>query len=139
MLLPSGLLQTRKSGGESFSAYLPEQEDAVTEGEAVRLFALMKSLDSGRKKEKAPRGKVFMLLVLERRTQAYVAREFECSPGLVSLRVRQIEKTMKRPLAELQRFASRLDEMDAADKDPRARTLYRKGLTDDTGNDEDES
>jgi hypothetical protein len=109
MLLPGGALQARKSGGELFSRFLPTPEETMGEGEATRVFALMKMLDSG--PQKAPLESVFRLLVLEGRSQAYAARACKCSKGLLSLRTTQIEKRMKKSIAELQGLASRLGEI----------------------------
>ena len=135
VLLPGGNLHAPKKAGVLFSPFLPENESAVTESEAKKVFALMKSLDLGTKYRKAPLEKVFRLLVLEDRTQEYAARKCNCSEPLISLRVRQIEAKMKHPLAELKGFASRLADMSAPVEDSRARNIYRKGLTDDTGDD----
>jgi hypothetical protein len=136
--LANGSLQARKSGGELFSPFLPENETAATDSEVAGIFAIWKRLDTGSKARKAPLETVFRMLVLEERTQAYVARQCHCVEGLISLRVGQIEKKMKRPLRELKNFKTRLGEMNTAIEEPRARRIYRKGLTDDTGEDNDE-
>ena len=117
-LLPGGMLQARKSGGELFSRFLPAPEETVREGEATRVFALMKMLDSGAKK--APLDTVFRMLVVEGRTQEYAARACRCSEGLVSMRVAEIEKRMKKSIAELQELASHLGEMASTVKNPRS-------------------
>ena len=114
-----------------FEAQGPTAEP-LSETGAIQVFALLKALDGGDQKRKAPLGQVFRLLVLEGLTQVAVAEKCQCSPGLVSLRVTEIERRMKRPVTELRALASRLGEMDLAE-DPRARRIYRRGLTDDTG------
>lgn len=129
-LLPGGVLQARKSGGELFSRFLPTPEEKMGEGEATRVFALMKMLDSG--PQKAPLESVFRLLVLEGRSQAYAARACKCSKGLLSLRATEIEKRMKRTIPELQGLASRLGEMAATVKDPRSRSGYRQAVADES-------
>ena len=111
---------------------------AVSENEAVRVFALMKSLDDGDRKRKAPLGRVFHLLVLEGLSQGAVAVKCGCSPGLVSLRATAIRRIMKRPVAELRALASRLGEMESSVEDSRARKIHRRGLTDDTGMEDDD-
>ncbi len=135
IFLPGGKFQARKSGGELFSPFLPQNEDAVSDGEARQVFALMKSLDLGTKYRKAPLEKVFHLLVNEDKSQVFAARNCNCSEPLISLRVRQIEKKMKRSLGELKKLAARLSEMSATVEDSRARKIYHRGLTDDTGDD----
>jgi hypothetical protein len=132
ILTPGGQLQSRRRGGEMFTPFLPEQEEAVTEAEAVRVFALMKSLDSGLKVRKAPLGRVFHLLVLEGRLKAEVARQCNCTASLITLRVAEIEKRMKRSVSELQSFATRLGEMNSDVSDSPVRSIYKRGLTDDT-------
>jgi hypothetical protein len=109
-----------------------QSKDAVTESEATRVFALMKQLDAGPAKRKAPLERVFRLLVLEGQTQEAVALECKCVPSLVSMRVTEIERKMGRRIEELRQLASNLGNMETAEKDPRARSLYRQGLTDDT-------
>lgn len=131
-LLPGGVLQARKSGGELFARFLPAPEETVSEGEATRVFALMKMLDSGAKK--APLDIVFRLLVLEGRTQEYAARACRCSEGLVSMRVAEIEKRMKKSIAELQGLASHLGEMASTAKNPRSG--YREAVADEPGDEE---
>jgi hypothetical protein len=142
--LPAGILQELRYQRNQLDLLVRGQEELLTtapptggeaasDGEAARIFALMKSLDDGDRKRKAPLGRVFRLLVLEGLTQGAVAVKCQCSPGLVSLRVADIEQRMKRPVAELRALASRLGEMDLTVKDSRARQIYRRGLTDDTG------
>jgi len=133
-LLPGGVLQARKSGGELFARFLPEPEESVREGEASRVFALMKMLDSGAKK--APLDTVFRLLVVEGRTQEYAARVCKCSEGLVSMRVTEIEKRMKKSITELQGLASHLGEMASTVKKPRSRSGYREAVADEPGDEE---
>jgi hypothetical protein len=105
----------------------------ASDSEAVRVFALMKSLDAGKGTRKAPLERVFRLLVLDGLSQEAAARRCQCSPGLISLRVADIERRMGRPVEQLRTLASRLGEMDASRGDERARAVYRRGLTDDTG------
>lgn len=135
-LEPDGTLRALRSVGELFTPYLPQEEKAVTESEAARVFALMRALEDGDRKRKAPLGRVFQLLVLEGLSQEAVARECECAPSLVTLRVGEIEARMKRPVTELRALASRLSELNNVPDDSRARSIYRKGLTDDAEDDE---
>lgn len=120
---------------EELAGRIPEPEPA-SDSEAVRVFALMKSLDTGTRTRKAPLERVFRLLVLDGLSQEAAARRCQCSPGLISLRVADIERRMGRPVEQLRTLASRLGEMDASRGDERARAVYRRGLTDDTGSGE---
>ncbi len=106
--------------------------EPVSDSEAMRVFALMKALDDGQRNRKAPLGRVFRLLVLEGLSQAATAKQCGCSPGLVSSRVAEIQRRMKRPVTELRALASRLGELDVAADDSRARKIYRRGMTDDS-------
>jgi DNA-directed RNA polymerase specialized sigma24 family protein len=117
-----------------FAPFVTAPPDRASEDEARRVFALMKALDAGERTRKAPLERVFRLLVLEGLSQEAVAVKCQCSPGLISSRVAEIERRMGRPVAELRGMASELGSMDASvQDDPRARSIYRRGLTDDTG------
>jgi hypothetical protein len=113
-LLPSGVLLARNSGEELFSRFVPELEDTVTQSEAARVFELLKTLSDGPKPRKAPLQYVFQAVVLEGRTQEWVAKECDCTPGLVSMQVRKIEARMNLKLEQLQALASRVAEMKAS-------------------------
>ena len=116
-----------------------QTSEPVSDNEAARVFALMKSLDAGDRTRKAPLERVFRLLVLEGHSQDAVALKCQCSAGLISLRVTEIERRMQRPLEQLRALATQLGSMDMPVDDSRARAIYRRGLTDDTGlDDEDE-
>ena len=116
-----------------------QTSEPVSDNEAAQVFALMKSLDAGDRTRKAPLERVFRLLVLEGNSQDAVAVKCQCSAGLVSLRVTEIERRMRRPLEQLRALATKLGSMDMPVDDSRARAIYRRGLTDDTGTeDEDE-
>ena len=131
-LLPNGSLQADKSGGELFSQYLPEQREALSESEAVKLFALMKSLNSEPSIRKATLEQVIQFLVLDNMTQAKAAVACKCSEATISARVKEIEKRMGKPIEQLRGIASRRYAMDSPEKVSRAKNLYRKGLVDDT-------
>lgn len=135
-VLPNGGLRARKSGGELFAKFLPEQEKSLTESEAQRVFRLMRLLDDGKKKTKAPLSTVFRLYVFENYSRQKIARHCECVPGLITKQFKVIERIMKLPRQELRALASSLVELGAPVEDSRARNIYRKGLIDDTGEDE---
>jgi hypothetical protein len=115
-----------------------QTSEPVSDNEAAQVFALMKSLDAGDRTRKAPLERVFRLLVLEGLSQEVASVKCQCSPGLVSLRVTEIERRMQRPLEQLRALATKLGSMDMPVDDSRARAIYRRGLTDDTGTEEDE-
>jgi hypothetical protein len=137
-ILPNGSLEARHPGGELFSPYLSEQNTAPSENDAVRLFALFEKLKLETNCRKASLQEVFTLLVLDKISQAAVAKKLKCSEGTISARVKVIEDKMHCKIEILRNSASQLRNMEI-EKDPQARTLYRKGLTDDTKSDDDDS
>lgn len=136
-ILPNGSLQAHKSGGELFSPYLSEQKTALSENEAVRLFALYEKLKSENNYRKASLHEVFTLLVLDKISQTAAAKKLKCSEGTISARVKVIEDKMYCKIEILRNSASELRNMEI-EKDTQARKLYRKGLTDDTKSDDDD-
>jgi len=114
-----------------------EKVDPPSENEAVRVFALMKSLDAGERVRKAPLHRVFRLLVLEDLSQNAVARKCRCSTALVSMRTKEIERRMGLSVTVLRTLASRVGAL-ASVEDSRARNVYKRGLTDDTGDEPDD-
>lgn len=127
-LLDSGRLTARKSGGELFAPLLPEQRDALNEAEAIRLFKFMEKLeDESDQRRKAPLQKVFRLLVLKKWSKSEVAEKCKCTASLITLRVGELEDKMGLKLDQMLTLSSRLNEMQA-EKDSRAKYLYRQGL-----------
>ena len=106
--------------------------EPVSDAEAVRVFGVMERLGDGDRNLKAPLDLVFRLLVFKGFSQRAVAVKCECSPGLISARVAEINRRMGRPVAELRALASHLSEMEVVVKDSRARKIYQPGLVDDT-------
>ncbi len=118
-ILMSGRLVARKTAGELFSPYLPEVREGHIEREAKRVLALRKKLRIAGKNHKAPHNEVFDLLVVEDRSQEFVAREFECVPSLISQRVDEIEGIMGLKLKQLKALASKMGEMESSVKGDR--------------------
>jgi hypothetical protein len=118
-ILKSGRLVARKTAGELFSPYLPEVREGHIESEAKRVLALRKKLRIAGKNHKAPHNEVFDLLVVEDRSQEFVAREFECVPSLISQRVDEIEGIMGLKLKQLKALAAKMGEMESSVKGDR--------------------
>jgi hypothetical protein len=135
--LSNGSLQAHKSGGELFSPFLPEHREALSENDASRLFVLFQKLKLETAYRKASLCDVFTLLVLDKMSQADAAKKLRCSEGTISARVKVIEDKMQNKIEILRNSASEIRNMDI-EKDPRARKLFRKGLTDDTKSDDDD-
>jgi hypothetical protein len=118
-ILKSGRLVARKTAGELFSPYLPGVREGHLESEAKRVLALRKKLRIAGKNHKAPHNEVFDLLVVEDRSQEFVAREFDCVPSLISQRVDEIEGVMGMKLKQLKALSAKMGEMESSVKGDR--------------------
>lgn len=108
------VLEVNRRGGVG-SAFQP------TEGEARRVFLLLKRMETGPKERKAPLVAVFRLLVMEGLSQRVVAGRCSCAESLISARVVTIESGFGMPIERLRNFASELREMETAVKGERRR------------------
>jgi hypothetical protein len=111
----------------------------VSESEAKRVFGLLEKLDDGDQARKAPLGAVFRQLVLQGQTQQDAAAKLGCSPALISARVKQLEQRMGHPLERLRALVTQAREVEMPVEDARARSIHRRGLTDDTAAEGDEA
>ncbi len=98
-----------------------EVEAQVTEGEARRVFVLMKRLEGAPKQRKAAMAAVFRLLVLQGLSQRATAARCGCAESLISIRVADIEKAFGMSVGRLRNFASELLSLESAAKGQRAR------------------
>jgi hypothetical protein len=137
--LASGVFQARKCGGELFSRILPEKQETLHEGEAVKVIALVSKLKSERGKQKAPLFDVFNLLVVDGLTQKQAAAACGCTPGLMSLRVRELEERFRLPVEKLRVFGSDVCERSASVKGDefRQKTDGARGYNDESAEDVD--
>ena len=135
---PGGEFVAHRSAGELFSKFLPAQNEATRADAARLMFALRSKLRDAGKGKSAPHNDVFDLVVVQGKSQETAARELECSAGIVSNRVREIERIMGMKLGTMKALAAGHEEPAAPVEDSRARGIYRKGLTDDTGLDEED-
>ncbi|MGA2557208.1 MAG: LysR family transcriptional regulator [Verrucomicrobiota bacterium] len=120
-LLPGGVLQARKNGGELFARFLPERQDELRQSEAVRIFAILQKLKSKASGTKAPLCDVFVFTVLEGLSQRVAAERCGCSVGQLSKRVGELEREFGLPLERLKAFASPILEMQSSVKGQRQR------------------
>jgi len=120
-LTPAGKLTAQKTGGELFSPFLPEKEEAVKQSEFAWAFSVLQRLKSKRAGMKAPLYDVFVHTVQNRLSFREAAEKCECSLGLMATRVREMEKEFRLPLKELQAFGSTMLEMQTAVKGERRR------------------
>jgi hypothetical protein len=109
-VMANGTLHAPKSGGELFVRYLPEKQNDLRKNEAIKIIAILSKLRSERARQKAPLFDVFKLLVMDGMTQKQAARECKCSPGLMSLRVKQLEKRFGMKVNTLRNYTSDIQE-----------------------------
>jgi hypothetical protein len=137
-LLPVGVLQARKSGGELFARFLPQTSEPASENEARRLFALMEALESESNYRKAPVTRVFQLYCKDGLSREEVARQCGCVPSLITLRLQAIERKLGRKPAELRQFSSQFERISDSLSDDRAAHIHRKSALDDSGSDSED-
>lgn len=134
----SGALQPCCSPGELFQAFAPATNEAATDDEARRLFALLKALESESNYRKAPVTRVFQLYCLESQSRNDVARACRCVPSLVTLRLKAIEKKLGRKPAELRTLSAQFERIAESLTDEKARRIDRTKAADgDDPEDED--
>jgi hypothetical protein len=113
--------------------------EPVDESVARQLFALVKQLESETNWRKAPILQVFRLYCMENLSRDEVAKRCSCVPSLISLRLKQIEGKLGRKPLELRQFSSHFEAMEESIADPRAKKIYRRGLTDELSDGEDDN
>jgi hypothetical protein len=67
-----------------------------------------------------------------------VARDCNCSPALITLRLQAIEKKLGRKAAELRQISGHFEQIADSLSDPRARRIHRQSAMDEP-EEEDES
>lgn len=120
-VMPSGRLQARKTAGELFSPYLPENREAANAAEVTRVFGLLMKLKSKRVGMKAPLYDVFVMVVLEDKSQREAARACGCTEGLMSGRVKELRGIFDRSIQQLKALRRPILEMQTAVKGDRRR------------------
>ncbi len=126
-VMASGALQALKDPMELFAPLLAGAREPEPEDVARRLFALVEELESEGKWRKAPVIQVFRLYCLKGFSRAEVAKRCGCVPGLITLRLKTIEKRLGRKAAELRVLSPQFEEIEDSLSDSRARHIYRKG------------
>ena len=130
IFLPGGKFQARKSSGELFSPFLPQNEEAMTDNEAKQFFAGLKKLELESNYRKAPVTRVFQLYCLEKQSRNEVAKACHCVPSLITLRLKAIEKKLGRKPLELRGISSHFDGIADSLTDSRARRIDRERAID---------
>jgi hypothetical protein len=124
-MLPNGTLQARKTAGELFSPLLPATAEPTSANTALQLFALVEALDSENPLRKAPTITVFRLSFVQGLPRKAVAKQCDCVPSLITLRIREIETKLGRKRSELLQFSSHFQAIEDSLSDPRARRISR--------------
>jgi hypothetical protein len=104
--------------------------EPVSEDEARRLFALLRALELESNFRKAPVTRVFMLYCLDGKSRDAVARDCNCSPSLITLRLQAIERKLGRKPAELRQFSDHFERIADSLSDSRARRIDRRRAID---------
>jgi len=139
LLMPSGTLQAKKNPMELLTAFVPEPVGQAADEVARRVLAMVEALEATGKWRKAPVTKVFQLYCAKGLSRAEVAKRSGCSPALVTLRLKLIEKKLARKPIELRQLSPQFEQIEDSLSDPRAKTTYRKGaIYGDSADDEQE-
>ena len=108
----------------------PSPVEPVTDDEARRLFALLRALELESNFRKAPVTRVFMLYCLDGKSRDAVARNCNCSPALITLRLKAIESKLGRKPIELRQFSDQFERIADSLTDTRARRIDRRRAID---------
>jgi hypothetical protein len=138
ILLPSGKLQARKSGGELFSPYLPKASEPTDENQARQVFALIEKLESGRRLKTPSVMDVFQLYCIKGKTAEQIVDACKTSKGTVVNRLKVIRQVTGKEPEDLRAFSPYLQQIEEAITDSRAEHIHRKALVHDVGEQEDE-
>ena len=96
---------------------------------ALKLFALVKALESQTRYRKAPVIRVFYLSCVEGLTQGAVAKECRCSLALIKIRLQALEKKLGRKPAALRTYSPEFDRIKDSLSDSRARHIdYQRAI-----------
>lgn len=137
-LLPSGLVQARKSGGELFSQFAPEVKEPGAETVAAQLFALVEKLDADERLKNPSVLRVFRLYCGRGLTAQAVADKCRCVKATVLNRLKMIHKATGKDPKGLRAYSPFFNKVEAAITDSRAEYIHRKALVHDIGELEDE-
>jgi hypothetical protein len=139
VLTPSGTLQARKTGGELFSAYLPQASEPMDEDQARQLFALVEKIESGRRLKPPSVMEVFRLYCIRGKTTNQIVTGHRYSKGTVINRLKAIRRATNKDPDELRAFSPYLQRIEETITDSRAEYIHRKALVHDNKEDHDES
>ena len=128
LVLASGALRAVKDPMEVFAEFLPSGGGPEPPDYAKGLFALVGKLEAKGKWRKASPLTVFRLYFVRQLSRAKVAAECDCVPGLVTLRLKQLERELKMSRDQLFGFSPQFQAIEDAASNPLAGGIYRKGM-----------
>jgi hypothetical protein len=127
MLMPSGLLRARKSGGELFSRYVAERPDEISEDEGRRLYArVLLACDRDGSNREAPLKQVFDLYCMMGFSAQEVAVKLHCAKSTVMNRLGRLKEMTGVSGDKLRAYKPFFERAEASMSDPRARRVRRR-------------
>lgn len=100
--------------------------EPASDDDARRLFALLRALELETKFFKAPVTRVFMLYCLDGKTRDAVAKDCDCSPALITLRLKAIEEKLGRRPSDLRILSDQFESIADSLTDSRASRIDRE-------------
>lgn len=137
-LLPGGVVQSRKSGGELFAQFAPGVKEPGAETVAAQLFALVEKLDADERLKNPSVLRVFRLYCGRGLTAQAVADKCRCVKATVLNRLKLIHTATRKDPKELRAYSPFFNQVEAAITDSRAEYIHRKTLVHDIGEQKDE-
>jgi hypothetical protein len=101
--------------------------EAAARSDAAKVLQLLHAMDESWRCRKAHAGAVFALRFEKSLSYSEIAHDCHCSRGLVARRLKQIQAKLPWAPRRLGEISSYVEAMDAALRDSRARSIYRKG------------
>jgi hypothetical protein len=97
------------------------KEEPISQGEAQRIFAVLGKLRTETGMRKAPLHTVFEYMVLHGLSGRQTARRCNCTPSLISARVKTLQARFGLSVRQLQNYASALADIETTVKGDRRR------------------
>jgi len=126
IVLPSGKLQARTSGGKLFSDYLPTTAEPTNENQARQLFTLIEKLESDRRLKNPSVMDVFRLYCIKGKTMDQIVVACKTSKGTVNNRLEVIRQATGQEPDALRAFSPYLQAIEESVNDARAEHIHRK-------------
>ena len=125
VLTHNAILQCTRTPGELFAKFSPAPKEQIDDQMARQLFAMIRSLDAERGMRKAPPSMVLRLYCIEELEANEIARRLKCARSLIYSRLGLLRRKLGRDPAELRRYSTHFEQIEASMSDSRARSGYR--------------